>query len=122
MMNNSNNYLHSNAVLRNYICSTTLLMTMLVLLRKKQNEERKRIKQRRTRTLWARKWLQRRDCGRGISNLVFDELAVEDPNSFKNYTRMSVNTFQDLLEKVQPHIEREDTFFRDSISARTRYI
>lgn len=113
---------NNNAVLRNYICGTTLLTTMLLLLQKKKNEKRKRIKHRRTRTLWARKWLQRRSCGRGISSLVFDELAVEDPNSFKNFTRMSVNTFKDLLEKVQPHIEREDTFFRDSISARTRYI
>jgi hypothetical protein len=41
---------------------------------------------------------------------------------FKNFTRMSTRTFDDLLAKVGPKICRQDTTFRECISPRTRLL
>lgn len=52
--------------------------------------------------------------------MVFEELKCEDPTSFKNFTRMHVNTFEFLLQKIELFIKKEDTVLRESISPRTR--
>jgi hypothetical protein len=70
----------------------------------------------------SHKWLERRYFGRGLSSLVFEELAVEDKKNFKNFTRMSTRTFDDLLAKVGPKICRQNTTFRECISPRTRIL
>jgi hypothetical protein len=92
------------------------LLLLLLNLRKLQ------FKKRSTRRLWSHKWLERRYFGRGLSSLVFEELAVEDKKSFKNFTRMSTRTFDDLLAKVGPKICRQNTTFRECISPRTRLL
>jgi coproporphyrinogen III oxidase len=72
------------------------------------------------RRIWARKWLQRRNENRGISHLVFNELEYEDLASFRNFTRMSVATFHELLSKVAPIIKKQDTVLRETIPAKQR--
>lgn len=96
-----------------------VFLLQLQLYKKKQVFEKKKKK---SRIIWARKWLERRNCGRGLSNLVFKELAVEDTKSFKNFTRMSTTTFEILLCKIGPIINRQDTIFRECISAKTRLL
>lgn len=102
---------------KHQVISCAILTTVLLLnlYRKKKSIRKKKIKK-----MWTRKWLQRRDCGRGLSNLVFNELAVEDERSFKHFTRMSLNAFNDLLRKVEPIISRQNTNLRECISAKTR--
>jgi hypothetical protein len=46
-----------------------------------------------------------------VMNDIVEELAVEDKESFKNFTRMSTRTFDDLLAKVGPKICRQNTTF-----------
>jgi hypothetical protein len=69
-------------------------LLLLLFQRKKHLLQRRK---RKVRRIWARKWLQRRNENRGISHLVFNEL--EDPASFKNFTRMSVATFHEFAIK-----------------------
>src|SRR5699024_9820868 len=75
----------------------------------------KQKRKRKTRALWSRKWLMRRDEGRGAANFVFNELMIEDYSGFKNYTRMTTSTFDILLNKVAPLIKKQDTTFRQCI-------
>jgi hypothetical protein len=67
-------------------------LLLLLFQRKKHLLQRRK---RKVRRICARKWLQRRNENRGIS--VFNELEYEDPVSFRNFTRMSVATFHELL-------------------------
>lgn len=91
-----------------------ILIIQQVQVRKKQQRDKVR------KRLWARKWLQRRDEGRGIASMVCRELRFEDPTSFKNYTRMSVETFECLLQRVGPYLARQNTVLRESIPATSR--
>jgi hypothetical protein len=78
------------------------------------------LKKRSTRRFWTRKWSKRRYFGRGLSSLFFEELAVKDKKSFKNFTKMSIRTFDDLLAKVGPKICRQNITFKECISPRIR--
>lgn len=40
---------------------------------------------------------------------------MENPEDFKNYTRMPVDAFYSLLAKLEPLISKQNTSFRDSI-------
>jgi hypothetical protein len=88
-----------------------LLNLLLLLL----NLRKLLLKKRSTRRFWSRKWLERRYFGRGLSSLVFEKLAVKDKESFKNFTRISTRTFDDLLAKVGPKICRQNITFKECI-------
>ena len=70
------------------------------------------------RSTWAPKWLRRRRQRSIYSNLV-QELREEDPDEYLKYLRMTT-TFNILLEKVRPYIEKKNTVMRNSISAAER--
>jgi len=48
------------------------------------------------------------------------ELTTEDPGGFRNFLRMDKIDFEELLEKVTPVIQRQDTWMREAISASER--
>ena len=79
-----------------------------LLLEKLQQRKRR---QRR----WSRPWLLRRPQFGHFEQLL-QELQVEDASSFKNFIRMEPNMFKELLDRVGPHIEKQDTFWRKSLS------
>lgn len=86
------------------------------IMRKEQQHERVRSR----RDIWSHKWLLRRDSGLGLSSMVMNELRLEDPKAFQNFVRMSYATFSELLEKVYPLIERQNTEMREAIYAPAR--
>jgi hypothetical protein len=43
------------------------------------------------------------------SHALMQELLTEDPKGFQNFLRMDKTDFQELLAKVTPHIQRQDT-------------
>jgi hypothetical protein len=43
------------------------------------------------------------------------ELAMEDIPGFKNFLRVEPELFHELLERISPRIQREDTFMRKSL-------
>ena len=53
-------------------------------------------------------------------NTLLQELRAEDVDKYKNYMRISKETFNMLLEKVRLYIEKQDTKMRQSISAEER--
>jgi hypothetical protein len=47
-------------------------------------------------------------------------LSAEDPNGLKNFLRMDMASFNELLEMVTPLIKKRDTLMRNSISPAER--
>ncbi|GBN19511.1 hypothetical protein AVEN_255800-1 [Araneus ventricosus] len=69
--------------------------------------------------LWVRKWIKRRNQ-LGASNLLLKELAVEDPAEYRLFLRMTPEVFEELLIRVSPYIQRQDTLKREAVSERTK--
>ena len=69
--------------------------------------------------LWYKDWLKKRNVD-GIHATILYELRDGHKLDFRNYLRMSVNTFYMLLAKVEPHIVKKDTNMKDSITAEAR--
>lgn len=69
--------------------------------------------------VWVRPWIERRMLLGASQNLV-NELRMEDPLDFKNLFRMSASQFEELLVKVAPKIQKQDTMMRIAISPAIR--
>ena len=87
---------------------------MLVLSRLKQVKKRKKRKQR----IWTRPWLLRGNYG--IYETLLSELQADDAQSYKNFLRMDVQQFRQLLARLGPRIEKEDTHYIKSIPQEVR--
>lgn len=68
----------------------------------------------------TREWLNRRHDGKGILQMLNDELLNEDPVSYRNFLRLTGDVFEKLLKSVESDIAKADTVMRDSVSARSR--
>lgn len=66
-----------------------------------------------------RPWIGRRNQYGAYHSLI-QELSAEDPNGLKNFLRMDMASFNELLEMVTPLIKRRDTLMRNSISPAER--
>lgn len=66
------------------------------------------------RRVWTNSYLLRRK-DRGMHHNLFMELAFEDPERFRRCLRMNTAVFEDLLKKVTPFIQKQNTILRDSI-------
>ncbi|XP_071581574.1 putative nuclease HARBI1 [Temnothorax nylanderi] len=85
---------------------------------KKRNKQKN---QRRPRSIWTRKWiLQRNRALRGTINLAHTELRIEDKEYFTRFFRMRIDLFDQLVEKVAPYIQRQNTNMRECISPKER--
>ncbi|XP_024870234.1 protein ANTAGONIST OF LIKE HETEROCHROMATIN PROTEIN 1-like [Temnothorax curvispinosus] len=73
----------------------------------------------RRRTTWVKPWVARRK-DQGCHHNLFLELQLEDPDKFRRCLRMSADIFEDLVTKVTPLIQRQDTHLRESISPAER--
>uniref|UniRef100_A0A1Y1M993 Transposase Helix-turn-helix domain-containing protein n=1 Tax=Photinus pyralis TaxID=7054 RepID=A0A1Y1M993_PHOPY len=75
----------------------------------------------RKRRWWVRPWIEQRETNsQGNSNLLHNELAVLDKENYKNFIRMDEDTFNDLLKLIENDIQKQDTKFRNAISAKDR--
>lgn len=79
--------------------------------RRKRQRERERV-------IWTRDWLQRRE--RGAYNQLVQELRQEDEREYAKYFRMPSHKFEELLQKIQDCLFREDTMIRPSIGPNER--
>ena len=77
---------------------------------------RKNRKRWRKRLIWTKPYISR-NPSLGVYNTLVQELRAEDTAAFKNFLRMDQNCFDELLEMVKPHIQKQDTNMRKSISA-----
>ncbi|KAK4884611.1 hypothetical protein RN001_000882 [Aquatica leii] len=86
------------------IYAATIATISIMCAVTKKNQKRK---------LWTRKWLKRRETGKGILNMLNTELKVKDPDAYRNYLRMSNNLFEKLLKIVGDDISCKDTLICD---------
>lgn len=69
---------------------------------------------RKKRKCWAKKWLMRRNNSSHM--VLLKELSVEEPLDYKNYLRMSEESFNYLLNIIAPKIAKQWTVLRDPIT------
>ena len=82
-------------------------------LREAEDEERAKPPRRTPRRVWVREWLARRqEFGQ------YDGLLTElhkDHRGYKNYLRITPDLFQEMVEKVTPHLQKQSTFMREPL-------
>lgn len=76
------------------------------------SEVRKR--KRKPRSMWMSEYLKRRNYG------ILNDLELNENLLFKNFTRMSKENFDTLLNIVRPKIEKNNTYFRDAVPPEIR--
>ena len=72
-------------------------------------------KKKRKRRLWTKEYLLLRNK---LSNIQI--LGALEPKDLRNYLRMGDAQFENLLQLVTPFIQKQNTNFRNSVSARER--
>ena len=79
-----------------------------------QEQRRQQERRRRRRRFWVRPWLIRRpDLGQ--YERLMRELEVEDAFAFKNFVRMDPAMFWEMVERLTPRIQMNDTWYRKSL-------
>jgi hypothetical protein len=81
------------------------------LLTQKKCNARRKAREHARRKWWSRPWLMRRTMY-GQYEQLMSELAREDLPGFKNFLRVEPQLFLELVERVSPRIQRQDTFMR----------
>ena len=89
--------------------AAVLLVRRRRLLRQQQREQQR---QRHQRTCWVRPWLLRRP---EFENLL-QELNREDTQSFRNFMRIPPELFRELIERLGPRIQANDTNYRKALT------
>ena len=85
-----------------------LLLRVLRVMKRRQKKVRKR------RRCWVHPYLQRRE-EKGYYNNLMKELAAENPQLYRNFTRIPEELFDEIVERVTPHIKKKLTFWRRPI-------
>ncbi|XP_044750572.1 protein ALP1-like [Coccinella septempunctata] len=70
------------------------------------------------RIIWAKEWYQNR--AKFSHSGLMKELRISAPDDFKNFLRMDGKTYDELLNKVRPYIEKQDTVMRKAITTNER--
>ena len=68
------------------------------------------------RKFWTKPYISR-NPSLGAYNTLVQELRTEDAAAFKNFLPMDQTCFDELLEMVKPHLQKQDTNMRKSIPA-----
>ncbi|CAN7943765.1 unnamed protein product [Ixodes hexagonus] len=67
---------------------------------------------------WVKEWMQHKE--RGIQNQLYDELLENDADEYRRLLRAPQDVFVELLSRIHPRIEKQDTNMRRPVSAKTR--
>lgn len=87
---------------------TACLCIGAVLLSRRQR------KSRRKRKIWIKRWIATRETDGAFHRLLKD--LEGDPEHYRNYLRVDLDTFEELLGMVKPLLEKRDTPMRNAIS------
>ena len=72
-------------------------------------------KKRKKRLVWMKTWLLERGR-KGAYNNIIQELRLENMENYRRYLRMNKETFEELLHRVTPLIEKKSTTIRKPLS------
>ena len=89
-----------------------LLAAVGFLLASEEGKESQ--KKRKKRSCWSFDWLLRRP-EYGQYEKLMGELLREHPAGFQNFMRVSPDMFQELVRRLAPRIEKNDTFMRKAL-------
>lgn len=95
--------------------ATLLLEGAEIALEMEEEEEVKKPK----RQCWVRSWLSSGSEGQHAT-LVYNDILKDDELEFSSAFRMNKETFNYILEKIRPDIEKKDTPLRMAITADIR--
>ena len=95
-------------------CEEEEILLLLLLMRRRRR--RLRAAQRNS---WSKNWISRREM-QGVHSNLFRELKVEDPEQFRQYHRLSRESFNEILAIVSPLISKQDTHLRMAIAPSER--
>jgi hypothetical protein len=77
----------------------------------------RRRRRKKERTLWVRSWLsEERRMKYGHYDTLLKELREEDPKGFFNYTRLTLDVYDEILARIEGRLVKKDTWYRRSIS------
>ena len=82
------------------------IVSETVELQKKTSRKRRRT--------WVEPYLQRR-LEQGHYRNLMDELAQKTPELFRNYTRTDKALFDEIVDRVTPHIQKQHTWCREPL-------
>ncbi|KAM4033986.1 uncharacterized protein ACNLHF_020696 [Anomaloglossus baeobatrachus] len=92
-------------------CSIVVAALLLEAARREDQAKKRRSKQKRR--MWTRQWLQNRS---ELSHMqLVRELQEKNPHIFRNYLRMSEESFKLLLQRITPLIQRKNTVMRAAV-------
>ncbi|XP_055910884.1 uncharacterized protein LOC129945249 [Eupeodes corollae] len=97
---------------RNVAVATILTAFLL----ESSDEETAKQPKKMCRRVWTKDWVARREQ-EGFYAKLMVELRTEEPELYRNFLRMDCKQFDHLLSLVAPHIQKQDTNMRRSISA-----
>ncbi|XP_062592427.1 putative nuclease HARBI1 [Saccostrea cucullata] len=69
---------------------------------------------RQRRRYWIRPWITRR-TQYGHFDRLMKELETEDVLSFKNFLRVEPDMFRELVDRLSPRLQKQDTWFRKAL-------
>ena len=96
----------------------TSAMVLAAYMQDEEDEERRQKRKKRRRE-WVRPYLRRRVAQGHYENLMH-ELCGEEKEMYKNFLRLDEQLFNEIVERVRPHIERATTNFRDPLEVGLR--
>jgi len=89
------------------------LMTTIMNKKQKLNERAQK------RKIWQRDWIAKRTQHGAYHGLVQD-IRATDPSAYRNFVRMDEESFETLLQRLTPSIQRQDTILREAIPPEER--
>ena len=101
---------------RKKLCLAASAAIIAVVVRRRR---RRREQSQRKKRLWTRPWILKREQF-GAYHCLLEELKLSDRNGLKNFLRMDESSFNEILDKVAPLIQKQDTQLRASISPAER--
>ena len=90
---------------------TNIALTCAILLEQEETRGNLARRQRRRERMWVAQWLQERQEQGAWQNLI-PTLARTAPLQYKNTLRIDEGLFEEILERIQPYIQKETTRWR----------
>ena len=109
-------YDHDIEVIRNMVLLVVAAVVLVERDRILRAPQRRRRRIYRKKRVWMSDWLRNR-IEQGDYEHLMQELNREDDDkkSFKNYLRIEPDLFEEMVQRLTPHLEKQDTRFRDSL-------